>query len=57
MTGDTPVRATLPKALPNGGGYPPFFDANATKATMDTLYFEVSSNIKTHNDSVHMAAM
>ncbi|KAL3153466.1 hypothetical protein ABBQ38_011799 [Trebouxia sp. C0009 RCD-2024] len=42
VTGDTPVRATLPKALPNGGGYPPFFDANATKATMDTLYFETT---------------
>ena len=46
VTGDDPVRATLPKALPNGEGYPSFFDANATKAVTDTLYFEVSSKLQ-----------
>ncbi|KAL3141980.1 hypothetical protein ABBQ32_004625 [Trebouxia sp. C0010 RCD-2024] len=42
VAGDTPVRGTLPKALPNGGGYPSFFDANAIEATTDKLYFEMT---------------
>lgn len=57
VAGDTPVRGTLPKALPNGGGYPSFFDANAIEATTDKLYFEVSRTFLHIIILFHMAAM
>lgn len=54
VAGDTPVKATLPLALRNGGGYPPFHEPNATVLPTATLYFEVSCTFLIHVVSFHV---